>query len=123
MIDYPTLTQQAAFAARIVSLSEAVAKRLVALPKDQREAGLTKVRRIYAAERSPASREGPSETKTPVGGADPICWIVGVVSQIVSQVVCCSSPHNGNEQLAIVLLGWGRGGSAGQCASAALSPR
>jgi hypothetical protein len=34
MIDYPTLTQQAAFAARIVSLSEAVAKRLVALPKD-----------------------------------------------------------------------------------------
>ena len=50
MTDYPTLTQQAAFAARIVSLSEAVAKRLVALPKDQREAGLTKIRRIYAAE-------------------------------------------------------------------------
>jgi hypothetical protein len=50
MIDYPTLKQQAAFAARIGSLSEAVAKRIVALPEDQREAGLTMVRRNYAAE-------------------------------------------------------------------------
>ena len=50
MTDHPTLTQQAAFAARIESLSEAVAKKIVTLPEDQREAGLTIVRRSYAAE-------------------------------------------------------------------------
>jgi hypothetical protein len=50
MTDYPTLTQQATFAARIGSLLEAVAKRIVILPEDQREAGLTRVRRTYAAE-------------------------------------------------------------------------
>jgi hypothetical protein len=50
MTNYPTLTQQATFAARIESLSEAVAKRIVTLPEDQREAGLTMVRRSYAAE-------------------------------------------------------------------------
>ena len=49
MIDYPTLTRQAAFAARIESLSEAVAETIVGLAEDQREAGLTMVRRDYTA--------------------------------------------------------------------------
>ena len=50
MTDYPTLTQQAAFAARIESLSEAVAETIVKLAEDQREAGLKIVRRDYAAQ-------------------------------------------------------------------------
>ena len=47
MTDYPTLTQQAALAAKIGSLSEAVAKKIVTLPEDQREAALATVRRAY----------------------------------------------------------------------------
>jgi hypothetical protein len=50
MTDYPTLTQQAVYAAKIESLSGEVAKRIVTLPEDQREAGLAMVRRSYAAE-------------------------------------------------------------------------
>ena len=50
MTDYPTLTQQAAFAARIEALSEAVADKIVRLAEDQREAGLTMVRRDYTAQ-------------------------------------------------------------------------
>ena len=50
MTHYPTLTQQAVFAAKIGSLLEAVAKRIVTLPKDQREAGLTMVCRTYATQ-------------------------------------------------------------------------
>ena len=50
MADYPTLTQQAVFAARIQSLSEAIAKKIAMLPEDQREAGLTMIRRNYETE-------------------------------------------------------------------------
>ena len=50
MTHYPTLTQQAVFAAKIGSLLAAAAKRIVTLPKDQREAGLTIVCRTYATE-------------------------------------------------------------------------
>jgi hypothetical protein len=50
MTVYPTLTQQAAFAARIDSLSEAVADKIVRLAEDHREAGLTMVRRDYTAQ-------------------------------------------------------------------------
>jgi hypothetical protein len=49
MTKHPTLTQQAVLAAKIGSLSEAVAKKLVALPEDQREVALTNVRRTYDA--------------------------------------------------------------------------
>lgn len=50
MADYPTLTQQAVFAARIQSLLEAVATKIAMLPEDQREAGLTMIRRNYETE-------------------------------------------------------------------------
>jgi hypothetical protein len=49
MTDYPTLTRQSAFMARIGSLSERVARRIVTLPKDKREAGLAIVHDNYAA--------------------------------------------------------------------------
>ena len=50
MADYPTLTQQAVFAARIQSLLEAVATKIAMLPEDQRESGLTMIRRNYETE-------------------------------------------------------------------------
>ena len=50
MTEYPKLTQQAAFSARIASLSEAVAKKIASLPEDTREAGLTTVYRSFAAQ-------------------------------------------------------------------------
>ena len=50
MTDYPTLTRQAALMARIGSLSERVASRIVTLPKDKREAGLVIVHDNYTAE-------------------------------------------------------------------------
>ena len=49
MTDYPTLTQQAVLAAKIGSLSKAVAKKVVALPENQREVALTTVRHAYDA--------------------------------------------------------------------------
>ena len=50
MTDYPTLTRKAALMARIGSLSERVARRIVTLPKDKRDAGLVIVHDNYAAE-------------------------------------------------------------------------
>jgi hypothetical protein len=50
MTEYPRLTQQAAFSARVASLSEAVAKKIASLPEDTREAGLTTVHRSFAAQ-------------------------------------------------------------------------
>ena len=50
MADGPTLTQQAAFGAKVQSLSETIAKKIAALPADQREIGLTMIHRNYAAE-------------------------------------------------------------------------
>jgi len=50
MADYPTLARQAASIARIGSLSERVARRIVTLPKDKREAGLAIARDSYATE-------------------------------------------------------------------------
>jgi hypothetical protein len=49
MTDYPTLTRQSAFITRIGSLLERVARRIVTLPKDKREAGLAIVHDSYAA--------------------------------------------------------------------------
>jgi hypothetical protein len=50
MADYPMLARQAASIARIGSLSERVARRIVALPKDKRETGLAIARDSYAIE-------------------------------------------------------------------------